>query len=183
MKIRMLAAVAAAMAMMGAGGAFAQSATQNINLSATVAGFCTIDGLASGATRSGTVPASSIVNGQATSASVSIGSDSPAVCNTNTLIQIKSQKNGLTSATAASGSFTNKIHYTATATFNGATDTYNTATPSASAGVFDTGTSTTSGAASGNLAIAVTTQSTTAGSYLVAATDYSDVLTVQLTPQ
>lgn len=159
--------------------ALAQTATQDVNLSATVAGFCTIDGSNTGAARSATVTPTT--NGQVAAGSVTItGSDSPVVCNQNTRIQLRSAQAGLTGPGSPTGSFINKIHYTATATANAVTESINTT--SATANVFTSpGTSSTAGAFSGVLALSISTLATPSGSYLLPGS-YSDTLTVQLTP-
>src|SRR5436190_11336390 len=94
------------------GAAHAQGvATQNVNLTATVGGYCTIDGGPTGTLRSATVP---VASGVVTSGPLPIGGTSgQVICTLNAKIQLTSTNKGLTNPAAVVAPFTNKIHYTA----------------------------------------------------------------------
>ena len=161
------------------GAAHAQGvATQNVNLTATVGGYCTIDGGPTGTLRSATVP---VANGVVTPGNLPIGGTSGSViCTLNAKIQLTSANAGLTNSATVAAPFINKIHYTATASYNGATETINTAT--AAAGVATAGQTTTAGGKTNfPLALAVSITQTPLGSYLANGT-YSDTLMVTLSP-
>jgi hypothetical protein len=161
-------------------GAFAQSATQNIALSATVPGFCQIDGSSTGNARTGTITPSA--TGTVGNDPVAIGGGSPAVCNVKSKITLTTQNGGVKAQTvtaAPSAPFSNVIAYTATAAFDGATATLTT---NGTAGQNVSAFNPTGGASSGTLAVTVTTIATATGTYLVADNNYQDVLKVQLDP-
>src|SRR5262245_47116332 len=113
-------------------GAHAQGvATQNVNLTATVGGYCTIDGSSTGIQRSATVP---VANGVVTPGNLPLGGTSgQVICTSNATIQLTSMSGGLTNsgAGAVTTPFTNKIHYTATASYNGKTEQIDTSTATA----------------------------------------------------
>jgi hypothetical protein len=161
------------------GAAHAQGvATQNVNLTATVGGYCTIDGGPTGTLRSATVP---VTNGVVTSGPLALGGTSgQVICTLNAKIQLTSANAGLTNPATVANPFINKIHYTATASYNGATETINTAT--ATAGVATAGVNTTAGGKTNfPLDLAVNITQTPQGNYLANGT-YSDTLVVTLSP-
>jgi len=153
-------------------------ATQNVNLPATVGGYCTIDGGPTGTLRTATVP---VANGVVTSGPLAIGGTSgQVICTLNAKIQLTSANAGLTNPATVVNPFINKIHYTATASYNGATETINTAT--ATAGVATAGATTTAGGKTNfPLDLAVNITQTPQGNYLANGT-YSDTLVVTLSP-
>ena len=118
-------AMAAVFVGLFSGAAHAQGvATQNVNLTATVGGYCTIDGAQPVPSRSATVP---VANGVVTSGPLTIGGASgQVICTLNAKIQLTSINAGLTNPVTVADPFINKIHYTATASYNGATETINT---------------------------------------------------------
>jgi uncharacterized protein YfaP (DUF2135 family) len=161
------------------GAAHAQGvATQSVNLTATVGGYCTIDGAATGTVRSATVP---VANGVVTPGNLPIGGTSGSViCTSNAKIQLTSVKAGLTNSGAAADPFVNKIHYTATATYNGTTETISTAT--ATPNTPTAGTTTTGGPQTSTpLVLAVNIAATPSGKYL-ANGSFDDTLIVTLSP-
>jgi len=108
-------AAVAAFGMFGAQGAFAQSATQNVVLSATVPGYCNIGGLTSAPDAAATIP---IVNGMpVTTSPISAGALGNVACNENTTLTLTSANTGLTTTSAAATGFSNKIDYQATANY------------------------------------------------------------------
>src|SRR3981081_4323700 len=80
-------------------------ATQNVNLTATVGGYCTIDGGPTGVVRSGTVPVS---RGVVTPGNLPIGADSNVICTQNAKIQLTSTNAGLTNSVTVVPPFINK---------------------------------------------------------------------------
>jgi hypothetical protein len=174
---KFLMAAAALAAMTGA--AQAQGvATQNVNLTASVNGYCTIDNSSSGAARSATVP---VTNGVVSSGALTLsGTSGSVICTSNARIQLTSSQAGLTNPVAAADPFVNKIHYTATASYNGAVETLNSAT--ATAGSPTGGVVTTGGAQTGQpLALTVDVVATPTGKFLANGT-FNDTLTVTLSP-
>src|SRR2546421_12468981 len=92
-------------------------ATQNVSLTATVGGYCTIDGGPTGTARSANpVP---IANGVVTPGPLAInGTSGQVICTMNAKIQLTSTNAGLTNPGTVPAPFVNKIHYTATAAYN-----------------------------------------------------------------
>ena len=163
------ALVAAAMTIGASSAAFAQAATQNINLNATVADFCSINGAATGAAVSRTI---TVTNGTVNTGALAAVNVANVACSKISDLQLSTTNTGLTGPAAAVG-FQNVIHYTAAASFDGATPTLNT---SAATSV----TAATTGAATGTLTVNITP---IANASPMVAGSYSDVLVVTLTPQ
>jgi hypothetical protein len=161
-----------------AGSAFAQAATQDVNITATVPKYCTVGGSATPAALNTTIPVSATGSVTTTTQNFTVNS---VVCNTAADVVATSVGGGVKSATAAAPGFTNVINYTGVATFGSATSTINTATAPAASGAEAGNTAATGGATAGNLSISVTPAQP--ASPLMAGTDYSDVLRVTLTPQ
>lgn len=166
----------AAMLGLTATGALAQTATQDVNITATVPKFCTIGGITNPAALNSTVPVSA--TGVVTTTQIS-HTVANATCNTAADVVATSQSGGIKSATAAASGFTNIINYTGAATFGPATSTINTATNPAATAAEAGNTGDTLGAVTGNLTITI--DPVQPGSPLMAATDYADVLRVTLT--
>jgi hypothetical protein len=173
--------MAAAVLLVMAGRAEAQGvATQNVNLTANVGGYCTVDGTATGTVRSAVVPTS---NGKVAGGSLTLsGASGKVICTTNAKIQLKTASGGLTNGPNPSdANFTNKVHYTATASYNGKTEQLIT-TDATTPGFTTVGTDTVGGPQTNqDLVLAVTVAPTPAGKFLVSGA-YSDTLTVTLTP-
>ncbi len=156
-------------------------ATQQVGLSATVDGYCTIDGSSTGTVRSAVV---NTANGRvATPGNLALSSsDSNVICTTNAKIQLTTANGGMTNpATPPDANYVNKIHYTAQATYNGMTENLTT-TDATSAGFTTAGAVTTAGAqTNAPLALAVDIAATPANKFLVNG-GYTDTITVTLTP-
>lgn len=162
-------------------GVMAQTATQDINITATVSGLCTVNGLATGTpvgsavipTPSGDVDVTPITPTGSPFANV--------VCNGPSTLLLTSLNGGVLNTSPASG-FDNIINYTASATWNSVTATVNTGlNPVASLGGNESGTpAPVATAGAGSLSVTITpivnAQPLIAGSY-------SDTLRVTLTPQ
>lgn len=178
MKKLVIAATAATSVMAASGAAFAQAATQDVNITATVPKYCSVGGSASPTALNTTIPVSATGTVTTTAQNFTVNS---VVCNTAADVVATSVSGGVRSTAAAAPGFTNVINYTGSATFGTATSTINTAANPAATGSEAGNTAATGGAAAGNLTITVTPAQP--GSPLMAATDYSDVLRVTLTPQ
>jgi hypothetical protein len=178
--MRKVLATAALVAMTGA--AQAQTvATQAVSLGATVNGYCTIDGGSTGTVRSATV---TTANGKvANPGSLTVGGASGnVICTSNAKIQLTTAAGGLTNGpTPTDTNYTNKIHYTMTATYNGKTETLTT-TDATTPGTTTTGTDTVGGAQTNvPLALSLSIAATPTGKFLVNGT-FNDTVTVTLTP-
>ena len=173
---------AAALAAM-AGAAAAQGvATQAINLSAHVAHYCVIDGAASSVSRTATVTTSNGAVATPGPTALTPATRSKVICTSNAKIQLTTARGGLTNGTTPmDAQYTNKIHYTAKATYNGTTETLTT-TDATAAGFTTTGTTTVGGAQTNvNLDLSVEVLATPPGKFLVGGT-YTDTITVTLSP-
>jgi hypothetical protein len=171
------AAAAATVSAACATGAFAQAATQDVQITASVPKFCTIGGAATPTALTTTIPVSSTGTVTTTPQSFTVNS---VTCNTAINVVATSQGGGVKSSTPATSGFTNIIDYSASASFGTATSTLNTAANPAASGAEAGTTGSTSGAATGNLTISITPAQPS--SPLVAGTDYADTLRVPLTP-
>lgn len=159
-----------------ASGAAAQTATQDVNITAEVPKFCTIAGITGPAALNSTVPVSA--TGVVTTTLIS-HTVANATCNTAADVIATSQSGGIKSATSAASGFTNIIDYTGSATLGAATSSINTVTAPAAAGSEAGNTADTGGAVTGNLTITITPAQPSVP--LMAAADYADVLRVTLT--
>jgi hypothetical protein len=149
--------------------AFAQTATQNINLDATVADYCSIAGSPTAADQDRTI---TVTTGNVATAALATVTVASVACTKISDLTLTSTNTGLTGPGAVGG-FDNVIHYTAAASFDGAA-------PSLDTSVGNTVTAATTGAASGNLTVDITPQ---ANASPMVAGSYADVLVVTLTPQ
>lgn len=149
--------------------ASAQSATQNINLNATVADYCSISGAATGAAQNRTI---TVTNGTVNTGALTQVSVANVACSKVSDLTLTTTNTGLTGP-AAAGGFQNVIHYTAAASFDGAAPTLDTSTGT-------TVSAATTGAATGTLTVDITPQ---ANASPMVAGGYADVLVVTLTPQ
>ena len=159
--------------------AFAQAATQDINLTATVAKYCKIAGAANPAALSKTVPINGTTNNVDTAAiPVTV---TGIVCNTPADIVTSSQSGAVKGPANSNTAFQNLINYTAVAKLGtAATSTINTATIATAAGVETGSTGSTAAGYSGDLAVSITPAANTKP--LVAGT-YSDTLHITITPK
>ncbi len=176
---KLLVSVAIAFAAVcSAGGANAQTATQDININATVTSYCTINGAVTGAAvTTATIPVTlGVVNPATINRTIA-----NVACNNITNVVATSQAGGVTTGGAAPSGSSNIIDYTGTATFGGATSTINTATVATAAGNETGNTGTTAGAATGNLVVDIVPAQPALP--LTPSAAYADVLTVTLTAQ
>jgi hypothetical protein len=170
----------AALSMLVAAEAFAQAATQDVNISATVAPYCTIAGSFAPSALTATVPVNS--TGGVNTAAINVTGASPptVVCNTAANLQASSVTGGVRNATAAPVGFTNIIDYTGVASLGSTSSSVDTATVAGATGTENGNTAATTGAYAGTLAITVTPQ---APSSPLISGSYSDTLRVTITPQ
>lgn len=157
---------------------WAQAATQDIQISATVTSACTINNVATGGVSTVTIPVSA-------AGSVNTGTLTPSgspfanvACNSPSNLQLTSQNGGVTTASTPVTGFAAKIDYTASATWHSVTASINTA--SASSAPYSGTAAPVSTAFSGSLSVSITP---TANSQPLLAGSYSDTLHVVLTPQ
>ncbi len=142
-------------------------------VNAAVNPSCTIDGRASSVDSSVmTVP---VTSGGVVTTATQQRDYANVLCNAPSDVTMASQNGGIVKPGTPGTGFTNVIHYSAQATFGGATATLNTATASAVTGRIDITTG-----ASGTMRVSVTPQQP---SQALIAGRYDDVLTVTLTPQ
>ena len=178
-KFRQFASVAA-FALVGASAAQAQTATQDINITATVTKACTINNVATGAAGSAIIPVS-LAGAVNTAAITPTGAPFANVaCNAASFLQLSSLSGGVVNGGAPGPGFTNIIDYTATATWNSVTATLNTLTNPLATGI-ETGTQQSVATAnSGNLTVSITPQTP---SLPLITGNYADTLRITLTPQ
>jgi hypothetical protein len=179
-----LMAVCLAAALIGMAGAMqAQSAAvQPVALTANVDAYCTIDGATASASRIVTVTTSSGKVATPGPVTLTPSTSSRVICTSNARIQLTTANGGLTNGPIPQdATYTNKIHYTAKATYAGTTETLTT-TDATPAGFQTTGRTTGGGARTNiDLDIAVEVLATPAGKFLVRGT-YTDTIMVTLTP-
>jgi hypothetical protein len=166
-----------AVSMMGATQAFAQAATQDVDISATVPGYCRIAGADAPGALAATVPVDQVGVVDTTAIPFSV---TGVVCNTATDVQVSSQSGGVKGPATAPSGFSKIIDYTGSATLGSATSSIDTSTAPAAASVETGAAASTAGAVAGNLSVSVTPQ--TPANPLVAGA-YTDTLRVTLTPQ
>jgi len=176
-KVRVFAAIAA-MTMLGCLVSNAQAASQVINLSATVPGYCTVGGSATPAAVSATVPV--LADGFPNTSAITVTGIGQVACNENVILSLVSTNGGLTTAGSATG-FSNRIDYSATATYAGGTgSTVTLPVTNGTAGASATGTTSTVGASATQALSVTVTPSTSANSLVIG--NYADVLTLTFTP-
>jgi hypothetical protein len=161
--------------------AFAQSATQDINITATVPGLCTINGLATGSPVGTAVIPTTSGNVDVTPITPTGSPFANVVCNGPSQLQLTSLNGGVFNTASAAG-FDNIINYSASATWHGVTATINTSTnPAASVGGSESGTpAPVATAGSGALSVTITP---IANAQPLMVGTYSDTLRITLTPQ
>ncbi len=175
-----LAAVAT-FAVAGAGSANAQTATQDINITATVTKACTVNNAVAGTPGSAVIPVSA-AGAVTTTAITPTGSPfANVVCNAPSNLQLTSVSGGVKNGVgAAPGGFANIIDYTASATWGGATATVNTSTAPAAAGNESGALAPIAAANAGNLTVSITPIANALPLIIGA---YSDTLRVSIIPQ
>ena len=157
----------------------AQTATQDIIISATVLKTCTINNAAVGTPDTATI---AITASGSVDTSVVTPTNSPYAnvsCNAPSDLQLTSLNGGVKNATTVSG-LTNIINYTASATWHGVTATLNTSTLATAVGAESGTAQPVSTAFSGSLSVSITP---IANSQPLVQGAYSDTLRVTLTPQ
>lgn len=158
---------------------FAQTATQDIQISAQVNATCTINNAASGGVSTATI---GITGAGAVDTTTQVPSGSPfasVACNAPSNLRLTSQSGGVKTATAAVTGFTGRINYTASATWNSVTATIDTSLAGAS-GPYSGAIAPVATAFSGSLSVSITP---TANTLPLLAGTYSDILRVTLVPQ
>jgi hypothetical protein len=159
-------------------GAYGQTATQDINISATVAKACSVNNASTGTVDTATIP---ITAGGSVNTSPVTPANSPyanVACNAPSNLQLTSLNGGVTNATSATG-FQNFINYTASAVWHGVTATVNTSSSSGTGPVSGTA-QPVSTAFSGSLSVTITPAANTLP---LVQGSYTDTLRITLTPQ
>jgi len=164
-------------ALFNAGGASAQTATQNINIPAEVLAYCTINGLATGTVINRSIP---VTGAGVVGAVTAIPAIANVACNGPTDLLATSISGGVTTGVAPPSGFTNTIDYTGVATFGTATSTINTANGTAIANELGN-VSSTAAATSDTLTVTITPAQPALP--LMVSSAYADILRVTLTPQ
>lgn len=159
-------------------GAVARGADQDLQISATVPGYCTIGGTHNPTKLTTSIPVSPTGTVDTSLQTFTVNS---VVCNTPTSLTATSMRGGVKSATKVGTSgFTNIINYKGTATFGTAKSTINTGSQKGATGPETGSTATTTGATSGDLTITILPDQPT--SPLALGSDYWDTLRVDLVP-
>lgn len=172
-------AIVAGVLVLGSANLHAQGvATQAVNLTATVDDYLLIDSSPAGITRAATV---AVNGGVVTPGSITVsGSQSSVISTSNVRLQLKSVSGGLTNASPQTGApFANKVHYTASATYNDVTEVLDTST--ATPGVPTSGKVIAAAKTSQPLQLSVNVAGMPPGKYLSSG-DFNDTLIVTLTP-
>ena len=175
---KLFGAVLAAAALLSTTAANAQTATQDITITATVAGLCTVNGLATGTTDTATITVDANADVDTAVVAPANSPYASVACNGPSDLQVSSANGALTGPAAVAG-FDNIIDYSATATWNAVDASIDTTTAPGS-GATETGASAAVTAHTGNLSVAITP---IANTNPLLAGGYTDTLTVTLTPQ
>ncbi len=178
MRVVAVVAISGLFAAFGASAASAQTATQDINISATVTKACTINNIATGVAASATIPVS--LAGAVDTTPITPAAFTNVACNAAANVQLTSVSGGVVNATVPPGGFTNVIDYTASATWSTATANLNTSSNPAASGNESGALQPVASAASGNLTVTITPL-TPALPLVIGA--YADILRVSLIPQ
>jgi hypothetical protein len=162
-----------------AGTAQAQTATQDITISASVPTACTINNVAAGTTDTANIAI--LANGSVDTTLVTPTASPYAnvACNAPSNLQLTSLNGAVENATTVAG-FDNTIDYQASATWNSVTANLNTATVGGAAGAEAGAAAAVATAFSGSLSVSITP---TANTNPLVFGAYSDTLRVTLTPQ
>ncbi len=173
-------AVIAAFALAGAGSANAQTATQDINITATVTKACTVNNAVSGTPGTAVIPVSA-AGAVTTTAITPTGSPfANVVCNAPSNLQLTSLSGGVVNAAAAVAGFSKIIDYSASATWGGATATLNTSTVATAAAAESGPLAPIAAANAGSLSVTITPIANALPLIIGA---YSDTLRVSIIPQ
>ncbi|KUO60155.1 MAG: hypothetical protein APF80_16625 [Alphaproteobacteria bacterium BRH_c36] len=175
MKLNRKAAALAAVLVAGAGSAMATD--QDINLTATVAGFCRIGG--SLTPTADTVNLDSLVTAGFITATQTDRTYA-VICNKATDISLESQNGAMTTASASALNFENVINYTASTSGFATISAGSTATTATASGPESLGSTTRATPGSANIVVSITPIGNT--DPLVEGV-YQDTLRLSITPQ
>lgn len=178
MRTFLLAGIAACASAL-AGIAHAQTATQDIVITATVNSACTINNAATGAPDAATIPilASGLVD--VTPITPNAAPYANVACNGPSNLQLTSLSGGVVNGSPAAG-FGNIINYSASATWNAVSATVNTSTLATAAGPEAGTAQPVATAFSGPLSVTITP---IVNALPLVQGAYSDTLRITLTPQ
>lgn len=158
-----------------AGSANAQTATQDINITATVASYCTINSITNPAALNEVIP---VTNGIVDTTPIP-NTIANVACNNAADVIATSINGGVTTGGAAATGTTNIIDYTGVATFGGVTSTIDTSSTATASGNEAGNTAVTANAATGNLVVTITPAQPSLP--LMPSAAYADTLRVTLT--
>lgn len=159
--------------------AHAQTATQDITITATVNSACTINNLASGTVDTAVINTNANGSVNTTPITPTNAPYANVACNGPSNLQLTSLSGGVVNGSSASG-FTNIINYIASATWNGVTANVNTSTVAAASGPEAGTAQPVATAFSGSLSVTITPL---ANVLPLVQGGYSDTLRITLTPQ
>lgn len=177
MRKYIVSAILALAALTAAGAAQAQTATQDIDITASVASYCTINDITSPTALTASIP---VTNGVVDTTVIS-NTIASVACNSTAQVVATSLSGGVTPGGTPNSGTTNVIDYTGVASFGGATSTIDTSSTGGAAGSEAGNTATTASAATGNLVVTITPSQPSLP--LMASAAYSDTLRVTLTAQ
>lgn len=163
-----------------AGAANAQTATQDINITATVNKACTVNNTATGTPGSATIPVSTAGAVTTTTITPTGSPFANVACNAPSTLQLSSLNGAVKNSTTPGSGFTNLIDYQASATWNSVTASLDTSTTSGATGVENGTAQAVATANSGDLTVSITPL---ANALPLITGSYNDTLRVTLTPQ
>lgn len=175
---RIFICVAMLLSLFAAPVAYGQTATQDINISATVAKACTINNASTGTVDTATVAINADGSVNTSPVTPAHSPYANVACNAPSLLQLTSLNGGVTNGTSATG-FQNFINYTASGVWHGVTATVNTSSSSGTGPVSGTA-QPVSTAFSGSLSVTITPAANTLP---LVQGSYADTLRITLTPQ
>lgn len=159
------------------GTAVAQSAQQELGISASVPRYCAIAGTATPAAINTTIPISAFGKVDTKQQTFTVAN---VVCNSSIELVAQSVNGGVKSASKAGTGFTNFFNYRGSAQFGKATSTINSAKQKTATGPETGNVAATSKATRGSLIIRI--RPAQPALPLVSGTDYNDTLRITLTP-
>ena len=161
------------------GGANAQTATQDIVITAVVPKSCSVNNSAAGTVDAAVIAITAAGNVNTAPVTPTNSPYANVACNAPSNLQLTSLSGGVVNASTVTG-FANIINYTGSATWNGVTATVNTASNPAATGSESGTAMAVSSAFSGSLSVSIAPAANTLP--LVLGT-YNDTLRVTLIPQ
>ena len=173
-------AAIAAFAVASAASANAQTATQDINITATVTKACTVNNAVAGTAGTAVIPVTAAGAVTTTTITPTGSPFANVVCNAPSNLQLTSLSGGVVNAGTATAGFSKIIDYSASATWGGATATVDTSSTPAAAGSESGALAAIATANAGSLTVSITPIANALPLIIGA---YSDTLRVSIIPQ